>query len=93
MNVTSRQDVCTTSEERKIEELELKALIIFNKQGYQVYVRLVVFDQDFHVHSVLLKLHSTLFQKFLDLPDETLATLRFYLVLCTHRQIISLALV
>ncbi|TVY85651.1 hypothetical protein LAWI1_G008232, partial [Lachnellula willkommii] len=35
--------------------------------------RLVVFDQEFHVHSVVLKLYSAFFRKFLDSPDKATA--------------------
>jgi len=35
---------------------------------------LVVFDQGFHVHSTVLKLHSAFFRKFLDSPDKVNAT-------------------
>ena len=44
--------------------------IVFVTPGYQPDVRLVVFDQEFHVHSILLKLHSAYFRKFLDSPDK-----------------------
>ncbi|PVH87079.1 hypothetical protein DL98DRAFT_355713, partial [Cadophora sp. DSE1049] len=43
---------------------------VFTTPGYQPNVRLVVFDQEFHVHSILLKLHSAYFRKFLDSPDK-----------------------
>ncbi len=29
-----------------------------------------VFDQDFHAHSAILKMHSTLFRTFFDSPDK-----------------------
>ena len=35
---------------------------------------LVVFGQEFHVHSTLLKLYSAFFRKFLDSPDKLNAT-------------------
>ncbi|KAG4412199.1 hypothetical protein IFR04_014659 [Cadophora malorum] len=44
--------------------------IVFATPGYQPDVRLVVFDQDFHIHSILLKLRSAYFRKYLDSPDK-----------------------
>ncbi|TVY80280.1 hypothetical protein LSUE1_G007023 [Lachnellula suecica] len=44
--------------------------IIFQSPGLQPDVRLTVFHTEFHVHSVLLKLHSAFFRKFLDSPDK-----------------------
>jgi hypothetical protein len=44
--------------------------IIFQSPGLKADVRLVVLDQEFHVHSVLLKLHWAFFRKFLDSPDK-----------------------
>ncbi|TVY18351.1 hypothetical protein LARI1_G004430 [Lachnellula arida] len=47
--------------------------IVFQSPGLQPDVRLVVFDQEFHVHSVVLKLYSAFFRKFLDSPDKATA--------------------
>lgn len=44
--------------------------IAFHAPGLKPDVCLKVFDQDYHVHSVLLKLHSEFFRKFLDSPDK-----------------------
>lgn len=33
--------------------------------------RFVVFDQEYHVHSMILKLYSNYFRKFLDSPDKS----------------------
>ncbi|KAG4428514.1 hypothetical protein IFR05_016003 [Cadophora sp. M221] len=44
--------------------------VVFTTPDYQPDVHLSVFDQDFHVHSVFLKLHSAFFRKFLDSPDK-----------------------
>ncbi|KAH6711270.1 hypothetical protein BKA61DRAFT_577729 [Leptodontidium sp. MPI-SDFR-AT-0119] len=49
---------------------EFNRPVVFTTPGYQTDVRLTVFDQDFHVHSVLLKIHSAFFRKFLDSPDK-----------------------
>lgn len=46
------------------------APIIFTSQG-PPDVRLNVLSQEYHVHSVVLKLHSAYFWKFLDSPDKT----------------------
>jgi hypothetical protein len=35
---------------------------------------LKVFDQEFHVHSVVLKFYSAFFRKFLDSPDKAKST-------------------
>jgi len=40
--------------------------IIFKLPGHKVDIRFQVFQQVFHVHSVLLKIHSSYFLKFLD---------------------------
>ncbi|TVY21572.1 hypothetical protein LARI1_G000514 [Lachnellula arida] len=45
--------------------------IIFVSPGLQPDVRLRVFHQPFHVHSIVLKLHSNYFRKFLDSPDKS----------------------
>lgn len=44
--------------------------VVFKSPGLQPDVRLKVFDTDFHVHSVVLKLHSNYFRRFLDAPDK-----------------------
>lgn len=44
--------------------------IIFTARGHTPDVRLRVFDTEFHVHSVILKLHSNFFYKFLDSPEK-----------------------
>ena len=46
------------------------APIIFTARGPVVDVRLRCFDTEFHVHSVILKLYSAFFAKFLDSPDK-----------------------
>jgi hypothetical protein len=48
--------------------------IIFASPGLKPDVRLLVFKQEFHVHSVILKLHSNYFRKFLDSPDKKKAS-------------------
>lgn len=47
-----------------------KRPIVFRWPGLNSDTRLTVFSQEFHVHSVLLKLHSAFFRKFLDSPDK-----------------------
>jgi hypothetical protein len=47
-----------------------RRVVKFTSPGLQADVRLKVFNVDFHVHSVLLKLHSSFFRKFLDSPDK-----------------------
>src|SRR6187402_2341564 len=49
---------------------DAKSPIVFHTPGLKPDVRLMVFDEEFHVHSVLLKLHSAFFRKFLDSPDK-----------------------
>lgn len=53
---------------------EEKHTIPFSAPGYQSDVRLQAFDQDFHLSSVPLKLHSAFSRKFLDSADKVLAT-------------------
>jgi hypothetical protein len=48
-----------------------KSPIVFQSPGIRPDVSLKVFDVEFHVHSILLKLHSAFFRKFLDSPDKT----------------------
>lgn len=44
--------------------------LVFNAAGFQPDVSLMVFDQDFHVNSVVLKLYSAYFRKFLDSAEK-----------------------
>jgi len=44
--------------------------IVFSSPGLTPDVRLTVFGQEFHVHSIILKLHSNFFRKFLDAGDK-----------------------
>lgn len=46
--------------------------IVFSQPGLKPDTRLTVFDQEFHVHSIILKLKSAFFRKFLDSPDKAL---------------------
>ncbi|KAE8442587.1 hypothetical protein EG329_003074 [Mollisiaceae sp. DMI_Dod_QoI] len=46
------------------------APIIFTSPGLKPDVRLNVLGTDFHVHSIILKLHSNFFRRFLDSPDK-----------------------
>jgi hypothetical protein len=57
------------SKKQKTNE-EPPSPVVFQSPGLQPDVRLTVFDKEFHVHSVLLKLHSAFFRKFLDSPDK-----------------------
>jgi hypothetical protein len=45
--------------------------IIFKARGLNVDVRLRAFETEFQVHSVILKIHSAFFFKFLDSADKT----------------------
>jgi hypothetical protein len=45
--------------------------IIFKARGINADVRLRAFETDFHVHSVILKIHSAFFFKFLDSAEKT----------------------
>lgn len=44
--------------------------VIFALPGYDIDTKLQVFDIEFHVHSVILKLHSKFFRTFLDSLDK-----------------------
>ena len=60
-----------TGEARNQFELDSPAApIVFISPGLQADVRLCVFKQEFHVHSIILKLHSAYFRKFLDSADK-----------------------
>jgi hypothetical protein len=50
------------------------APIIFKASDLKHDMQLKVFDQEFHVHSTMLKLHSAYFRKFLDSPEKPRAT-------------------
>ena len=45
--------------------------IIFKVRDLNADVRLRAFDTEFHVHSVILKIHSAFFFKFLNSADKT----------------------
>ncbi len=45
--------------------------ISFEISGMAADVSLKVFDQEFLVHSPILKIHSAFFNKFLDSPDKS----------------------
>ena len=45
--------------------------IVFSSPGLTPDVRLTVFGREFHVHSIVLKLHSNFFRKFLDAGNKT----------------------
>jgi len=45
--------------------------VIFTARGLNSDVRLCAFETEFHVHSMVLKMHSAFFFKFLDSPDKT----------------------
>jgi hypothetical protein len=47
-----------------------RRVVKFTSPGLQADVRRKVLNVDFHAHSVLLKLHSSFFRKFLNSPDE-----------------------
>jgi hypothetical protein len=44
--------------------------IVFASPGTQPDVRFMVLKQEFHLHSVILKLHSNFFRRFLDSADK-----------------------
>jgi hypothetical protein len=48
--------------------------ITFKLRGLQSDTRLTVFDQEFHVHSTILKANSILFRTFLDSADKDVST-------------------
>lgn len=47
-----------------------KSEIVFRSPGLIADTCLTVFEQDFHVHSVILKLYSAYFRRFLDSADK-----------------------
>ncbi|KAE8450657.1 hypothetical protein EG329_006001 [Mollisiaceae sp. DMI_Dod_QoI] len=48
-----------------------KRIVKFSVPGFKPDVRLKVFDNlEFHVHSIMLKIHSGFFRKFLDSPEK-----------------------
>ena len=54
---------------KKVERLP-KSPIIFQSPGLKPDFSLKVFDVSFYVHSVVLKLHSAFFRKFLDATNK-----------------------
>lgn len=44
--------------------------VVFRSPGLKADTCLTVFEQEFHVHSVILKLYSAYFRKFLDSADK-----------------------
>ncbi|KAM3086156.1 hypothetical protein ACMFMG_000292 [Clarireedia jacksonii] len=62
-----------TQKKRKIdsEAPEPKPPIVFRLPTHPPDVKLKIFDTlDFHVHSIILKMHSAFFRKFLDSPEK-----------------------
>ncbi|KAE8442865.1 hypothetical protein EG329_002607 [Mollisiaceae sp. DMI_Dod_QoI] len=60
------------SQEKKQGAAKTKPPIVIKMPGFSPDTRLKVFSQAFHVHSLLLKIHSTFFRKFLDSADKIL---------------------
>jgi hypothetical protein len=52
------------------DDTKERKVIKFTSPGLKHDVRLKVFDIDFHVHSVILKLYSGFFRKFFDSPEK-----------------------
>lgn len=46
---------------------------VFFSPGLKPDTRFTVFEKEYHVHSVILKLHSNYFRRFLDSPDKEAA--------------------
>ncbi|KAF8853702.1 hypothetical protein BDZ45DRAFT_598173, partial [Acephala macrosclerotiorum] len=44
--------------------------IVFTSPGLKADVRINALGQDYHVHSIILKLYSAFFRRFLDSPDK-----------------------
>ena len=55
---------------KKDNKEDNEKLIVFSSPGLTPDVRLTVFGQEFHVHSIILKLQSNFFGKFLDSGDK-----------------------
>ncbi|PBP24241.1 hypothetical protein BUE80_DR004880 [Diplocarpon rosae] len=63
------------AKKRKVDGVDKdNSPIIFSTPGLKPDTLLVVLGQEFHVHSLLLKLHSAFFRKFLDSPDKTICS-------------------
>jgi hypothetical protein len=45
--------------------------ITFKLPGYEVDTHLKVFNREFYVHSIILKMHSKFFRTFMDSADKT----------------------
>jgi hypothetical protein len=56
------------------DNTEERKVIKFTSPGLKHDVRLKVFNVDFHVHSVILKLYPGFFRKFLDSPEKEIPT-------------------
>lgn len=63
------------SKKRKADDLTAEPaadnMIKFISPGLKADVRLKVFQHEIHVHSLILKLNSSYFRRFLDSPDKT----------------------
>jgi poly-beta-hydroxyalkanoate depolymerase len=64
----------TSASKKRKSDGELKTEssppIIFEQPGFNVDVQLNVFGQEFRVHSIILRLYSAYFRKFLDSADK-----------------------
>jgi hypothetical protein len=58
---------------RAASDAEKPSPVVFISPGLKPDVRLVVFKTEYHVHFLILKLHSNYFRKFLDSPDKEAA--------------------
>lgn len=53
-----------------LNEHGLSPATVFKSPGLEPDVRFNIFEHDIHVHSIILKLHSSYFRTFLDGPDK-----------------------
>jgi hypothetical protein len=61
--------MASSTQDKEVENFPLSP-IIFSSPDLKPDVRLKVFNQEFHVHSVILRLHSAYFRRFLDSPEK-----------------------
>ena len=61
------------AKKQKVDNVNPESPIVFQSPGLKPDVSLKVFKVEFHVHSVLLRLHSAFFRKFLDSADKNVS--------------------
>ena len=69
---SNKIEMATASQNRKSNTLcaDQDPPVTFQSPGLKPDIRLKVFNKEFHAHSMILKLYSAYFRKFLDSPEK-----------------------